>query len=29
MTGAMAQALGVDFFGGLLLAGGLWAAAFV
>jgi len=29
MTGAMAQALGVDFLGGLLLAAGLWAAAFV
>lgn len=29
MTGAMAQALGVDFFGGLLLAAGLWAAALV
>jgi 1,4-dihydroxy-2-naphthoate octaprenyltransferase len=27
MTGAVAQALGVDFFGGLLLAAGLWAPA--
>ena len=27
MTGAVAQALGVDFFGGLLLAAGLWLPA--
>jgi len=27
MTGAVAQALGVDFLGGLLLAAGLWAVA--
>lgn len=27
MTGAVAQALGVDFFGGLLLAAGLWIPA--